>query len=86
MAFASVDAFSEMTQLYRYAMKPGFASFTVPNVVGCSSDLFDGRDEPVRAVRIEGFPGGSRYPALSTMSERAEAAFIEHCAEYAAKA
>ena len=86
VAFASVDAFSEMTQLYRYAMKPGFASFTVPNVVGLFSDLFDGRDEPVRAVRIEGFPwrfGISR--ALDHEPSALEAAFIEHCAEYAAK-
>lgn len=82
--FATIDTFSEMTQLYRYAMKPGFASFTVPNVVQLFSDLFAQRDEPVRAVRIEGLPWrfGVSFARGHVQSEL-EAAFADHCVSYA---
>lgn len=82
--FATIDTFSEMTQLYRYAMKPGFASFTVPNVVQLFSDLFAQHDEPVRAVRIEGLPWrfGVSHVRGHIPSEL-ESAFVEHCVTYA---
>lgn len=84
VTLSSIDSFSEMTQLYRYAMRPGRASFTVPTVAELFSELFLRGDEPVREIPFEGLPWklGISWVRTHELSEL-EQAFVAHCVEYA---
>lgn len=85
VSFASLDTFSEMIHLYRYAMRPGFASFTVPSVANLFSGLFADSDALVRSVPIEGFPWkfGIAWHRRHCLNDL-ERAFVDHCVVYAA--
>lgn len=84
--FAALDTFSEMIHLYRYAMKPGFASFTAPSVAHLFSELFSDNSAPVRSIPFDGLPWKfgitwDRHHQLNDL----ERAFVEHCVAYAKK-
>lgn len=79
----SVDTFSEMTQLYRHAMRPRCVSFTAPHVARLFSDLFSESVEPVREVPFRGMPWsfGISHDKRHVPTE-AERAFIDYCAAF----
>ncbi len=86
VSFAALDTFSEMIHLYRYAMRPGFASFTAPSVADLFSELFADSDAPVRSIPFDGLPwkfgiAWHRHHQLNDL----ERAFVEHCVAYARK-
>lgn len=84
VTLSSVDSFTEMTQLYRYAMTPGRVSFTAPSVAELFSELFLGCDEPVIGISFEGLPWklGISWVKTHELSEL-EQDFVSHCIAYA---
>lgn len=79
-----IDTFSEMTQLYQYATRPGRVSFTSPHVGKMFSALHDGSENPVATIPFETLPWqiGISWNKDHRL-EDTERRFVKHCAAYA---
>lgn len=80
----SIDTFSEMTQLYQYASRPGRVSFTSPHVSSMFSSLYGGSDAPVVSIPFETLPwqigiSWNKGHHLGDIEEK----FVKHCEAYA---
>ena len=79
-----IDAFSEMTQLYQYASRPGRVLLTCPHVSNMFSTLYSGDDNPAVSIPFETLPWqiGISWNADHHLGD-IEAKFVKYCAAYA---
>lgn len=79
-----IDTFSEMSQLYQYACRPGRVSFTSPHVSSMFSSLHGEDGSPVVSIPFETLPWqiGISWNTSHRLDDM-EAKFIKHCSTYA---